>query len=443
MSAVVEYSRTTLPVILDADVVVCGGGTAGFAAATAAARAGARVILLEQLGCLGGLGTAGLVPCFCPFSDGEKPVVRGIGEEVLLELGRRMGVEVDYDWFNIHAEILKRIFDEMLAESGALLRFFTRIVDVAVSDGRIEAVVVSTHEGLKAIAGKVFIEATGDGDVAAWAGAEFEVGDGRGHMQATTLCNLFANVDWAEFWSHKKEGTMRPDQKLWRAHCAEGRAPLNEWHLAAGLLPCGPTIGASNAGHIYEVDCLDENALSRAIIEGREQAWVFLEWYRAYVPGFKNAELAETAAILGVRETRRILGDYVLNFEDYKARRSFEDEIGRFSFPVDIHSSTAKDRERQESEKRYLETRLGKGESYGIPYRSLIPEHLVNMVMAGRCISTDRYLQGSLRVMPACFVTGQAAGAAAAMAAARSGAVREVDVEKLRANLRARGAYIP
>lgn len=444
MAQTVELRTRKIDIAETVDVLVCGGGTAGFAAAAAAARAGAETIVIEQLGCLGGLGTSGLVPCFCPYTDGEKPVARGIAEEVLVELARRMGVEVEYDWFNIHAEMLKKLFDDMLADCGARVRFFTKIVDVVASEGHIEAVVISTHEGLKALKAGVFIDASGDGDVAAWAGAPFEVGDGEGRMQAPTLCNLFANVDWAEFWRHKEDGEMRPDQKLWRAHCAEGSAPIDEWHLAAGVLPCGPSIGASNAGHIYEVNCLDEAALTQAIIEGRDQAWAFLEWYRANVPGFQKAELAETGAILGVRETRRILGDYVLNFEDYKARRSFEDEIGRFAFPVDIHSSTSEDRARQFAEKRYRETQLGRGESYGIPYRCLITEQTENMLMAGRCISTDRHLQGSLRVMPACFITGQAAGVAASMAAKKpGGAVREIDTTRLRETLTGQGAYLP
>jgi len=427
-----------------ADVIVCGGGTAGFAAAVAAARAGADTMVVEQLGCLGGLGTSGLVPCLCPYTDGENVVARGIAEEVLVELARRMGVEVEYDWFNIHAEALKRLFDDMLADSGAKIRFFTKIVDVVAAKGRIESVVISTHAGLRALKARVFIDASGDGDVAAWAGAPFEAGDEEGRLQAPTLCNLFANIDWEKFRDHAEPGGDRPDRIIWRRQAAEGRAPLEEYHLAAGVLPCGETIGASNAGHVYEVDCLDETALTRAIIEGRRQAWVFLEWYRENVPGFENAELAATGAVLGVRETRRIMGEYVLSLEDYLARRSFDDEIGRYAYPVDIHSATAREREQAATTRRMMETRLAPGESYGIPYRCLVPKELENVLVAGRCISTDRSVQGSLRVMPGCFITGQAAGAAAALAAKNAGgAVRGVDVARLRETLEAQGAHIP
>jgi len=184
--------------------------------------------------------------------------------------------------------------------------------------------------------------------------------------------------------------------------------------------------------------------LTRAIIEGRRQAWVFLEWYRENVPGFENAELAATGAVLGVRETRRIMGEYVLSLEDYLARRSFDDEIGRYAYPVDIHSATAREREQAATTRRMMETRLAPGESYGIPYRCLVPKELENVLVAGRCISTDRSVQGSLRVMPGCFITGQAAGAAAALAAKNAGgAVRGVDVARLRETLEAQGAYIP
>ncbi len=443
MAKKVAFGRRSLDVVLDADVVVCGGGSAGLAAAVAAARAGASVVVIEQTGCLGGLGTAGFVPCFCPYTDGEKPVVRGIGEEVLKRLAKAMGVPLDYDWFNIHAESLKTVMDEMLAESGAALRYFTRIVDV-VGDGRIEAVVISTHAGLKAVTGKVFIEATGDGDVAAWGGADFEVGDADGRTQAPSLCNLFANVDWEEFWRHKEAGAPRPDQVIWKKHVDEGRAPVDEFHLAAGVLQTGATLGETNMGHIYEVDCLDEAALTQAIIDGRKQAWTFLRWYRENVPGFAGAELAATGAIMGVRETRRILGEYVLGIEDYRVRRSFPDEIGRLAYPVDVHSSTAEGRSQMETHRLIEETRLAKGESYGIPYRCLIPKKIENMLVTGRCVSTDRMVQGSLRVMPGCFVTGQAAGAAAAMAARKKGgAVRDVDTGRLRETLAAQGAYLP
>lgn len=442
VSKTIAYASKRLPVILSGDVVVCGGGPAGAAAAIAAARSGAKVILLEQLGCLGGLGTAGIVPCFCPFSDGEKPVVRGIGEEVLIEMARRMKRPVNYDWMPIQPEILKAVYDDMVETAGPVLRLHTKVVDV-VGKGRLNAVVISTKGGLKAVAGKVFVDATGDGDVSTWAGADFEVGGARGETMGPSLCPTFAGIDWNAFDANRRPGP-RPDQVIWMRHLKQGRAPIAEWHLAAGVLKVGRSIGSGNIGHVYGVSGLDEAGLTRGMVDGRRMLWKFLDWYRRNVPGFRNAEMAATASILGVRETRRIVGDYVLNFDDYRARASFPDEIGRLSYPVDIHSSTTRPKEQRAVEKRLRATSLAKGESYGIPYRALVVRGLENLLVAGRCVSTDRAVQSSLRVMPGCFVTGQAAGVAAALAAKRhKGNVRSVDVSQLRSTLRSQNAYVP
>lgn len=444
MSQTIELRTRTIDIAETADVLVCGGGTAGFAAAVAAGRAGASVIILEQLGCLGGLGTAGLVPCFNPFTDGEKPVVRGIAEEVLKTLAARMGVPVEYDWFTINAETLKRVYDDILVESGVRLRFFTKIVDVATSNGHVDAVVVSTHEGLKAITARVFIEATGDGDVAAWAGADFEAGDETGAQQATTLCFTVAGVDWDKWGSYKTPDGDRTDRYIWRTQAAEGHTPLAEPRLAVGILPIGETTGQSNAGHVFGVNGLVEGSLTEGIIKGRENADNLVEWYRENVPGFQKCRLAASAQILGIRETRRITGEYVLTVEDYDARASFEDEIGRNANPLDVHASRCDKGCQDSSYGLERQQQYPPGESYGIPYRCLIPRRLENVLVAGRCVSTDRLMHGSMRVMPGCFVTGQAAGVAAAMAARKTGgAVRDIDTGELRETLTGQGAYLP
>jgi hypothetical protein len=170
---------------------------------------------------------------------------------------------------------------------------------------------------------------------------------------------------------------------------------------------------------------------------------VYLEFFREHVPGFEDAELSATAELLGVRETRRIMGDYVLSFEDYKARASFPDEIGRFAYPVDIHSATTDPDAQKRVEEELRETRLGKGQSYGIPYRSLIVQRLSNLLVAGRCMSADREVQSSIRVMPGCFVTGQAAGVATALAVEGKTTIRDIDTKNLREVLRSQDAYLP
>lgn len=440
----IEYSPRALDVALEVDVAVCGGGPAGVAAAVAASRSGASVALLEAGGCLGGLGTAGLIPCFNPFTDREKPVVRGIGEEVLKGLAARMGVAVEYDWMPINAEHLKLVYDCLLARTTTELRLFTKAIDVVAHDGAIEALVVSTHGGPRAVTARVFIDATGDGDVAAWAGAPTVTGDASGAMQGASLCLTVAGVDWDEFRANLAADGERPDRILWEKQAAEGKTPLAEPRLAVGILPTGAGIGQSNAGHVFNVNGLDEKSLTAGITAGRVNAGKLMEWYRANVPGFAHGELAASAPLLGIRETRRIVGEYVLSREDYAARASFDDEVGRNANPIDVHASSPDTQCLEAACNLEMQSQYAPGESYAVPYRCLIPKRVENLLVAGRCVSTDRQMNGSMRVMPACFVTGQAAGVAAGLAAANShGAVRQIDTRRLKEILIAQGAWIP
>jgi len=429
-----------IDIMADAEIVVCGGGPAGIAAAVSAGRLAREVLLVEQLGCLGGLGTAGMVPVFCPSTDGEKVIARGVCKEVIDELAGRMGVPVNYDWFPIDYEILKVIYDELLGESGAELLLGTGLVDVVMDDSAIQAVVVATRTGLQAITGRVFIDCTGDGNLSAWAGASFDLGGSEGELMGPTLCSTFSNVDWDRYNKAVRDG--RSARSIWLDLMAHGKAPLPEWHFV-GAMQIGGTRSANNLGHTYGVNGIDERSLTEGYIEGRRLARIYLDFFRGHVPGFENAELSATAGLLGVRETRRILGDYILSFEDYTTRASFPDEIGRFAYPVDIHAATTDPTAQKRVEQELRETRLGKGESYGIPYRSLLVRGFRNLLVAGRCMSADRQMQSSIRVMPGCLLTGQAAGAAAGLAVEGEVPIREVDTRVLREVLREQDAYVP
>jgi hypothetical protein len=430
--------RRTLPVVAQADVVICGGGPAGVGAAVAAARMGKSALILEQTGCLGGLGTSGMVPVFCPATDGEKIIARGVCQEVMDEVARRMDVPVSYDWFPYHYETLKRVYDDIVLAAGARILFFTTLADVICSDGHVEAVVVATREGLRAIRGTVFVDATGDGNLCAWAGAPYEVGGENGELMGPTLCSSFSGVDWGAYHRSCSEGNDA--RSIWLRMMAEGTAPLPEWHFV-GAFKAGEGLSANNLGHVYGVNGLSEESLTQGMIDGRKTLEVYLDFYRRHVPGFEKAEMAWTGSLLGVRETRRITGDYVLNYGDYKNRARFDDEIARFAYPVDIHSATTDPAAQKKVEEELMASRLGPGESYGIPYRSLIPRNLTNVLVAGRCLSADRALQSSTRVMPCCLVTGQATGMAASLAS--DGDVRAVDAGPLRQALREQNAYLP
>jgi hypothetical protein len=191
------------------------------------------------------------------------------------------------------------------------------------------------------------------------------------------------------------------------------------------------------------VDGIDEESVTKHLMWGRQNVVEFWRYYRNYLKGYQDLVLTATGEILGIRETRRIIGDYILNLDDFKRRAVFDDEIGRYNYPVDIHPLKPDKLQYQEHRQRWAQSSMGKGESYGIPYRILTPIGLDNVLVAGRCVSTDRWVFGSLRVQPGCFITGQAAGMAAAIAASANIPPRDVQVKDLQQRLKRIGAFLP
>jgi len=430
------------------DVFVAGGGPAGCAAATLAARQGSRVFLAEGQNCFGGMGTCGLVPAFMAFGDGVSQLAAGFGGELLDRLiaaggaGDNLPPKPDRTGcFSIAIEPLKRVYDDLLVASGAAFSFQTSLVGVEVQAGRVQAVILSGKSGLFAVRAAVYVDATGDGDLAAWAGAPCEKGAADGTLMPGTLCSLWANVDFDR---------VQADNLLWGHNRAveqafkDGVLSACDKHLP-GMWRIRRNIGGGNIGHTFGVDGTDERSLTKALLDGRRSVAEYERYYKTYLKsGFADMDLVATGSLLGVRETRRVQGDYVLNLQDFKTRAVFPDEIGRYNYPVDIHVSRPNDeKEYKRFEEEFAALRFGRGESYGIPYRSLVPRQLENVLVAGRCISTDRSLQASIRVMPGCYITGQAAGIAAALAASANGRVRDVSVPELQRRLRAAGAHLP
>lgn len=459
------YVLTARRLPLDAswDVIVVGGGPAGSAAATAAARAGARTLLIEANGALGGMGTLGLVPWFCGYDDREKIIARGVAEQV--RAGLADGMPHLKAWLAenplcapaIAPEVLKRVYDRLVTEAGATVLFHSQLCGVErTADGQLDALLVANKRGLTAYRAKVYVDGTGDGDLAAWAGASFEKGGADGELQPATHCFVLTNVEPYETWPNPNRPAgsppslhfFDPDSPVHKA-VASDRYPLIIDHHSCSM-QIGPKAYGYNFGHVYDVDNTDPASVSAALVRGRQQAAQYRDAFAEFHPSFRNAFLAATGALLGVRETRRITGDCVLGLDDYLARRSFPDEICRNAYNIDVHSrqkeaikANAGDleqtRQRMEREIR----QLGRGESYGVPYRCLTPRGLRNVLVAGRCISTDRRLNGSVRIMACCLTTGEAAGTAAAMAAQADGDVHAVDTQGLRASLRAHGAWLP
>lgn len=445
----IRLAWVELPLRYTVDVLVVGGGPAGCAAAIAAAREGACTLVVEQFGCLGGMGTVGLVPAFCPFTDRQQTITRGIGFDILQEMMAGMPHldRNNVDWVPIDAELLKVIYDRRVTDAGAQVLFLTHFVDAAAADGRVTSVLVHNKSGLQRIAASVVIDCTGDADLAVAAGAAYEKGDPQsGELQPCTLCFILAGIDnqrlqqW--LWADNARNLLLKDV-IAQAKAAGDLQIIEEGANVAYQSPS--TIGL-NFGHVFEIDATDAEQLSRAHLEGRRLIRQLTDFIRKYCPGCEQAYLVHSGVQIGVRETRRIVSDYVLTLEDYLARRSFPDEIARNAYYIDIHLSRQQ-WERQLGHKVDWDARTHRyapGESHGIPYRCLLPRGLRNVLVAGRCIGTDRAVQGSTRTMPNCFALGEAAGCAAALAARQHGGdVRGVDTGALREHLRDHGAYLP
>ena len=432
------------------DVVVAGGGPAGTAAAIAAARNGAKTLLIEQYGFLGGTPVNALVPVFCPFSDKERAIIRGIGLEILEEMKSESWINPEpeenngitaLDWVVIDPEVLKRVLDKIVLESGVELWLHSLVTEVECNDGRVERIVVCGKGGKTCVEADVFIDCTGDADLAALAGAGFEYGDNEGRVQGMTLCFRLAGVDGQRFLNYKKE--VNEDGNL---HVAVHRAkengdfPSGEANVATFALQNLDMAGV-NFGHSFEKSPLDTTHLTQAEVESRKRLSELVQFFRNYVPGMEHCYIAASGPAIGVRETRRIEGEYRLTREDYMQRRQFEDAVVRYAYPIDVHAcrGTVKGKDDQDD---YIMTAYAPGESYTIPYRALLPKALSNVIVAGRALSSDRAANGSARVAPACFAMGQAAGTAAAICVLEKREVKKIDIQNLRALLEAQGVCL-
>ncbi len=427
------------------EVIVAGGGPAGCAAAIASARRGAKTLLIEATGCLGGMGTMGLVPAWCPFSDKEKIIYKGIAEEIFKasNAGLDHVKPTDMDWVPIDPEHLKQVYDEKVTGSGAHVLFNTMLSAVEAEDGEVKTIIVSNKSGLTAYRAKVYIDCTGDGDLAVWAGAEVMPLEDDGGYQPATHCFELTNVDNYGYLNGVRLHPGNTDSPIYKI-VASGEYDIPDTHMCNNLVYPG-TVGF-NAGHMWNVDNTDPESVSGALIKGRQMAHNMLRALKDHHPtAFANARVSHTAPLMGIRETRRILGDYVLTVDDYLARRTFEDEICRNCYYIDVHHRADEaaliNSGKWDHEAR--DRRYGPGESHGLPYRCLTPKGLKNVLVAGRSISTERMVQGSTRVMPVCLAMGEAAGKAAAIAKGAANVdVHAIDVQLLRSQILEDNGYI-
>ncbi|MBD2846987.1 FAD-dependent oxidoreductase [Paenibacillus sp. IB182496] len=434
----IKQPQRDIPVYAEVDVMVAGGGPAGIGAALAAARNGASVLLVEQHGYLGGMATVSQVPAFCPYTDQEKPVIRGIGFEILEDMKRRMEEEFQqtwkdrYDWVPIDSEVLKRLLDEKMADAGVRVLYHTFVGDVVHEAGTVQAAILHNKSGTQAVKAKLYVDATSDADITWHAGGQFAKGGEEGELQPGTMCFVLHNLDRSRFLAQAETSGRDLKHAIHKAKAAGELKVAREW---AGISWLNAHTAGFNFGHVFGIDGSDADDLSRGAIEGRALVHHIVQWLKGAVPGFEQACLGQTGEQVGIRETRRIVGDYVVTADDFLDCRSFPDDIARNAYFIDIHMA--------KPTSGMTMVHLPAGQSHGIPYRAMLPVGIDNVIVAGRAISTDRATQGSTRVMPNCFAMGEAAGTAAALLA-QSGrtASRRVDMEALQRQLMRQGAWI-
>jgi hypothetical protein len=429
-------------VIAQADVVVAGSGPGGLGAALSAARAGASVVLVERYGFLGGNFTAAAVGSVCGYyanrgsleAPSFEPVVGGVGEEILSALaadGVGMGpipFKEQTAVFLYQPWAAKRLFDRLVsAESRIELLLHSPVADAVVDDGVMQALVVATKRGLAAVRGKVFIDATGDADVSTYAGVPTESG-GAGRRQFASMQFLLEHVnDDAMIAANAALGDLIGQ---FGAHLSrDGGAVLPTFHPGEAT---GAMTRVTNPDG-SPIDTTDVRQATFGEIEGRRLAEEAAEFLRAHVPGFESSFLADTAVQLGVRETRHVVGEYTLTGDDVRSGARFEDAIAACAWPQEYHVSG------RSTQYEFLEPGL----TYQVPFGSLRPKGIANLLAVGRCISADHDALASVRVMAPCLAMGQAAGTAAALAD-RDGLANldDVDTAELRAELLAAGARL-
>ncbi|NBE85381.1 FAD-dependent oxidoreductase [Micromonospora rubida] len=430
---ITEPSRD-VPVVGSFDVVVCGGGPAGLTAAVAAARNGARTLLIERYGFVGGMSTSALVTPISEFRHNGKQHIGGIPFELMRTAAELGGAEVSRDSGNYPAndEILKLAAQRILLDSGVTLLYHSWVSDCVTDDGRVTHVIVQNKAGRVAYEGKVVIDCTGDADIVRAAGFETVKGD---VLQPASLWFQLGGVDTdalSPLFGDAVNGVL-PVSDVIRGRLAE----LN----AQGKIPVfgGPWIngffhdGMVSINLLREAtDASDPEWFTRTECSLREGLHLIIEVMRENFPEFKDCWLAKSGIQTGVRETYHIVGDYTLTRDDVLNPKAFPDTIAKGAHVIDIHENDSID------QNELVLPRL----EYNVPLRCLVPRGSINLVTAGRCLSADGPGFGSVRVMATCMAMGQGAGTAAALAVEKGYSMSDVDFGVLRERLMDQGAIV-
>src|ERR1700730_9809965 len=431
-----------IPLYGEYEVAVLGGGPAGIAAAVAAARAARRTLLIERYGFLGGMGTAAGVTNFCGLHanvHGEMHrVVQGIASELLGRIDRLGGLNAPH-------LVLGKIFaqaydtaaykiaaDDLLAAHKVDILFHALGAGVVMHDAkRINALMVETKAGRQAVAADIFIDCSGDGDLAAWAGAPFEVGDDHGHLLYPSMMFRLNGIDpqkagdaWRTIPALMEQAEARGHKFPRKGAIVRPQKSQIEWRVNFTQL---------KREEGSAINGVEPDDLTRGEIEGRRQAIQGFEFLRT-VPGFENSYIVDLPPQLGIRETRRIVGGHMLSGEDVLTCASFDDSIGVNGWPIESHVA---------GDVIFKFPPIPGSRGFNeLPYRMLLPERIDNLLIAGRCASMTHDGQSAARVSGACFAMGEAVGTAAALALGGNTIPRDIEVENLQRQLKQQGAFI-
>lgn len=410
------------------DVAVIGGGFSGVAAALAAARQGSKVVLIEKSNCLGGAAVNCLVNPFMQYSteiDGKKTdLAAGIFKTICEKLKERNA----YSNYSFLEEELKMILNDMVEKAGVKLIYHAYIFKVDKAGEHINSVSFATKSGEMTVKADCFIDATGDATVAYLAGCPTRLGRETDHLcQPMTLCFRLGNVDTEKFFKSKK--TL--DEKYKEA-LKSGKLMNPREDILVFKTPIENVLHF-NTTRVVKKNPTSPEEVTEAEILGRKQVFEIYNFMKEYADGLENSFLMSTAQEIGVRESRMIDGDYILTEDDCKGCRKFDDAVVACNYDIDIHNP-----EGSGTSHYYFK----KGEYYTIPYRSLIPKKADNLLVAGRCISSDHSAQASYRIMPTVCCIGEAAGCAAGLAVTANTNVRNVDFKMIQKVLKENGAFI-
>ncbi|HWT26945.1 MAG TPA: FAD-dependent oxidoreductase [Mobilitalea sp.] len=424
------------------DVIVIGGGTAGSAAAIASASEGAHTLIVERNSYLGGTASGGQVTPMMHNGINERFGCSYINEVIKKKMSKEGYTANDHygndGWFN--TEMIKFTLEDIFTEKKGDILYNTELIDTVVEDNKIKGILVHNKSGLLFIRGGIFIDCTGDGDVAYDSGVPCFIGDELLHRnQSMSLRFMAGNIDILKLKKFLKDigepdileyplvelfskwNQETPLCKIFKKGFEEKAIDYEDGkYFQAFSVPGMPGVLSFNCPEIPDIyDALNTDSVSQALITGRKMIKRLFGFLKAYIPGFEESFILSVAEMPGVRESRRIKGRYILSENDYVSRAKFDDAIARTAYPIDIHGPIDEDK--------LGIKQLQRGEYFEIPYRCMVTDHIKNLIVAGRCISSTFTAQSSIRIQPVCRAMGEAAGIAAAYCNKRNITVNRLD----------------